>query len=1460
MPPSPFSLHRRRIIVCAFAASLGVIACAAGIVLIGKSGSSSVGARDVDQMPAGPTMSGVAARRERSLRDRSQSARSARRSSRRRYAALGGRAALALARRAFPEQLRAPLFSGKGAGGMRVIAGRGRGRSLVTDRAGRKLLLVASHPLEAKTADGKLAPVDLSLKQSPAGMGPVNSRAPFVVDPSSAARVSFTGRGIGMRVAAARSIAGARRVPARIRAAQLSDGRVFFANVQTDTDAAVSALPNGSELFLVARSERAPQLFSAALDLPAGATLRRAVSDTPLPAGVPRSIEIVKNKQTLGYVSAPIASDGDGRRVPVSISIDGQSIVLAVPHRGRDIRYPVSIDPEFVLWSDHYNGGRFAGWMWGQTPGNGQWFGAIDDCAVYCGLYQALLPNRAAANGSSARFAYQAPPKSAITQATFGGVAHAPYTYAGVPWTRAQQGILRTTGWERGRFANQAGVQPDTGYAASVSTSASFWGQENIVAVDQSQQPAQQSNWAVMAMNAYHPYGGVVGPTSSYGATTMAWGRIVIADNYPPAWHPATPAPSDSDWTDDSGSAHSRSFRATDEGLGLYKLKLTGAKSISAPPAAEGTVAGDTITAKCAGISPQPVCPTDWPATPVNYTLNEGVNTLTAQASDVVGAATPSRTWTEKIDRTPPAITGVSGSLKDVDRGVSRASSFALRVSAADGAAGALSSQRSGVKYIEIRINDDAGERVKRAPAQSCSAGSCAMTEDFSISEQDLGEDGAKTVSIVAVDQLGHASDATSNAITFTLDRVAPVVYDDGSVFGAAGRPLTEDEYTIGGSALDLTELNEAGSGIQRLEVWVKGVKVASENVGGCTPARCPQSGALASSYTLRTAEVGDGEHEVELRAIDLAGNMGSETGEANVMRAESLPPTALTTPADEDWRVEGGSPGDQAGSSVASVGDVNDDGIEDMLVGAPGADPLGRSNAGAAYIVLGGNTDAPVSLRQGADRVVQLAGARSGDRAGTSVAAAGDVNGDGIADLLIGSPGSMPNLIRQGNVYVVFGGPALGDVDLGALGSGGLTIRGPAITIDPELSDTGTTFGEQVGTRRLGDFAVEGDVNGDDLDDIIIGAANQGDLLALRPFGGVAYVVFGQARGGLIEAADLQANGYRINGAAASHGAGQSTTFVGDVNGDDLADVALTAPRANAAGRSSSGSAYVIFGKSSTTPVDLANVGEQGYTIHGASGDRITNVASAGDVDGDSNPDVLLGGRGGTLLFAKADSATVDLAGPIDGYRMAPPPDAGSEPAVVAGLADLDEDDGPDTFIGFPSAAGDAGAGYAVFGQSSARDLDLANLPGEHGTRLNGGTSARSASAADSLDAGVDEDTTLLSAEPSSGPGGAVRAIAKRKIKPRFNLTKDGCQKRSLWSLPFKGDPKHAVPRCRRATKGTVDTPAKSFDDVRANFNPNPRLRCESLRPVLRSISLRRLYSRAASSTIAGIVSPADA
>ena len=198
-------------------------------------------------------------------------------------------------------------------------------------------------------------------------------------------------------------------------------------------------------------------------------------------------------------------------------------------------------------------------------------------------------------------------------------------------------------------------------------------------------------------------------------------------------------------------------------------------------------------------------------------------------------------------------------------------------------------------------------------------------------------------------------------------------------------------------------------------------------------------------------------------------------------------------------FRLSGVAAYDYSGRSVSTAGDVNGDGIDDLLIGAFGADPNG-DDSGASYVVFGGagvgnGGNLELSALDGTNGF-RLSGVAAGDHSGRAVSTAGDVNGDGVDDLLIGAPGADPNGEHSGASYVVFGGAGVGsggNLELSALdGTNGFRLSGVA---------AGDCSGNAVSTA--------GDVNGDGVDDLLIGA------YGADPNGddsGASYVVFGQA------------------------------------------------------------------------------------------------------------------------------------------------------------------------------------------------------------------------------------------------------------------------------------------------------------------------------------------------------------
>ncbi|WP_445636437.1 hypothetical protein NSTC745_01338 [Nostoc sp. DSM 114161] len=234
--------------------------------------------------------------------------------------------------------------------------------------------------------------------------------------------------------------------------------------------------------------------------------------------------------------------------------------------------------------------------------------------------------------------------------------------------------------------------------------------------------------------------------------------------------------------------------------------------------------------------------------------------------------------------------------------------------------------------------------------------------------------------------------------------------------------------------------------------------------------------------------------------------------------------------------------------------------------------------------------------------------GIAGNDNSGNSVSSAGDINGDGFDDLLIGARRADPNGFDSGQAYVVFGNST----------GFGATLNLSTLNGSNGFAINGNVAGDQLGVS----VSSAGDINSDGFDDLLIGGA------FADPNGtnsGQSYVVFGKSTGfgATLNPSTLNgSNGFTINGIAAGNQLGVSVNTAGDVNGDGFDDLILGAFFADPNG-TNSGQSYVVFGKSTgfSATLDLSTLnGSNGFVIYGiAANDNSGNsVSSAGDINGD--------------------------------------------------------------------------------------------------------------------------------------------------------------------------------------------------------------------------------------------------
>ena len=452
------------------------------------------------------------------------------------------------------------------------------------------------------------------------------------------------------------------------------------------------------------------------------------------------------------------------------------------------------------------------------------------------------------------------------------------------------------------------------------------------------------------------------------------------------------------------------------------------------------------------------------------------------------------------------------------------------------------------------------------------------------------------------------------------------------------------------------------------------------------------------------------GEYVVRLSVTDALGRLAEDEARITVTAVLDLasPPARVTG-------IAGAWVGEQLGGGYASLtmGDFNGDGYGDAVFGIPHrVDPVTGLVTGAAFVLYGSEDVADQALVDLAEELdvpgTLVAGppAMVGSYLFGGSLAAGDLNGDGYDDLLIGSadaPATSGG--KTGEVYVLYGGSGLIDEPLVELSAPPAGVKVTRILGD-DLND------------QCGLSLAVGDFNADGYGDMVIGAPG-GD----PPGGdhaGEAYILYGSATIASKATIDLNkavgANGEtRILGDSANDQLGTSLAC-GDVNGDGYEDVVVGAMMASTPGGASSGAVYVVYGRPApvASTIDLnAPPGSDGETR--ILGDDSTDLAghsvACGDINGDGYADVLIGAHLGDPLGGTDAGETcviygrADLPGNVLDLNQSPGP---------SGVSRLLGDNYKDSF-GWAVSTGDFnGDGY--------EDLLVGALLADVSTRLDAG------------------------------------------------------------------------------------------------------------------------------------------
>ena len=441
-------------------------------------------------------------------------------------------------------------------------------------------------------------------------------------------------------------------------------------------------------------------------------------------------------------------------------------------------------------------------------------------------------------------------------------------------------------------------------------------------------------------------------------------------------------------------------------------------------------------------------------------------------------------------------------------------------------------------------------------------------------------------------------------------------------------------------------------SGIPSNAAWSYESNVANDQVGACVSTAGDVNGDGYADVILYAGRLPFGFYTLDYASA----YYGSSTG----------------LPLTPNWKQTDSVVYSYFGSQVATAGDINGDGISDVIIGAFNYSvPNPQEQYEGAAFVYNGSPDGLSSTAANWSAEMNQAGAGFG----RSVSTAGDINGDGYSDVIVGAYTFDNGQINEGRAFVYQG-----------------TANGLSLSANwtAEINQAGAGFGISVSTA--------GDVNGDGYSDVIVGSATFSDGQSNE---GGAFIYYGSSSGLSLSANHI----LEVNQADAWFG--NSVSTAGDVNGDGFSDVIVGAQQFDN-GDSNEGKVFVYFG-SSIGPTSSFNWTAEGNQIDAKFG---TCVSSAGDVNGDGFSDVIVGAsgfdngqlnEGGTFLyFGSALGLSSNYDWTFESNQL-----NGQLGMGVSTAGDINGDGYSDVIVGaYSYSNGQSGEGSAFLFQGSAAGL----------------------------------------------------------------------------------------------------------------------------------------------------------
>lgn len=755
-------------------------------------------------------------------------------------------------------------------------------------------VVVSSLPLRAVDDAGQRVPVDLDFESTGAAgvLEPSNPLVDVAVHRDLEQGVDLGATGISLVPSGSSVAADA------VEAGSLA----FFANAGTDTDFAVKPIGSGFETFSTLRSSDSPQELAYRFELPAGMSAQ--VSDDG------QRVELRRVDGTLAAsMGIPVAYDAAGTAVPVSWLLEGTTVRVTVNHQGAGFVYPVIVDPVVDYYDWSAAGALSAGWSF-VNPSGADFQSFFGTSGFGRGLYIRDLRKQqgqswpAFTEGQQAYWSYRAPGASKIVRVQWSRVNHD----QDVPGNRTclvlgiAQSPAETAGWEPGAnaFVDRCGpfafALPPNGSGQYTTTVGAGTGEAAL---------AHAGNAARFGVRISHSdnigyFTSAVGSALVYLEDTDA--PTITEDDVPQGW---------GDWP----TGREVRVSAHDPGLGVKTA------SLSAPGWA-GSTGTSVVAASCQSAA---VCAPDYAfrlaggVVPTVADLPEGDNELAASATDPQQHTT-SRAVHVKIDRTAPQL-ALSGALYDQRADTLAPGSYVLQADASDADPARAT---SGVRSVAVTVD---GQSVPGGGAvtQSCDAGSCALSHEFTL-DLTAVTGGEHTLTVTASDGAGHD---TSRSLTLTLSTIrvtsTPATFDltphvTTSLEGAQGSGLPGEPLAYRARIQNTGSALRLGAELKVANLSAAGASVASSYTALET--RATTGGAWGTLAVHADQQAGYTPHDPGPTAPDLTSSLTSSPASGVTYPAGSeLAGTQLAQGAEGAWTLAASL--DLTAAQVAALADA---------------------------------------------------------------------------------------------------------------------------------------------------------------------------------------------------------------------------------------------------------------------------------------------------------------------------------------------------------------------------------------------------------------------------------------------------------------------------------------------------------------------------------------------------------